>query len=76
MKTLRGDRNQCRGCGEYFNSSRAFDRHRSGEFTARRCLSADEMLERGMAQREDSFWVSKPFAGGAQPQPWWGHAAR
>jgi hypothetical protein len=55
---LSGDRNQCRGCGKYFNSTGAFDRHRVGKHDAggRKCLSEAEMLGRGMVLRDDGFW--------------------
>ena len=29
---LTGDRNQCQACKEYFNSTHAFDKHRTGDF--------------------------------------------
>lgn len=59
-KVLRGDRNQCPGCNEYFNSTFAFDKHRVGKFGAdRRCLTPDEMLLKGMVKNNDGFWVSK-----------------
>jgi uncharacterized C2H2 Zn-finger protein len=54
---LRGDRNQCPGCGAYFNSSRAFEKHRTGQHGVnRRCLRAEEMTERGMVLGADGFW--------------------
>lgn len=65
--TLTGQKNQCRGCGEYFRSNAAFDKHRTGEFnhrpSQRRCLTVDEMLERGMVKNAKGFWVtaSNPF---------------
>jgi hypothetical protein len=56
---LTGDHNQCRGCGEFFNSTAAFDRHRTGEYEKdRRCRTTHEMIERGMAQNRDGFWVT------------------
>jgi hypothetical protein len=62
---LTGSRCQCslppyKGCGEYFNSTRAFDKHRTGSYAAlqRRCLSAAEMTARGMAQNAKGFWVT------------------
>lgn len=60
MKTLSGDRNQCAGCGEYFNSSFAFDRHRVGEHEGeqRRCMTVDEMLARGMSVSASGFWIT------------------
>lgn len=56
-KTLRGDRNQCQGCMEYFNSTHAFEKHRVGEHGKdRRCLSRQEMLAKGMVLGADGFW--------------------
>jgi hypothetical protein len=56
---LSGDRNQCRGCGEYFNSSFAFDKHRTGEHGKdRRCLTLDEMADKGMSKNAAGFWIS------------------
>ena len=64
-------RNGCRGCGRDFASVDAFDRHRLGShrFTysvglsfdvpredGRRCLDADEMLERGMEVDPQGRW--------------------
>lgn len=58
-KSLTGDRNQCPGCSEYFNSSFAFDKHRTGEFGKdRRCRTAGEMQERGMTVNAAGFWIS------------------
>lgn len=55
---LRGDKNQCSGCGELFRSTYAFTLHRVGEFGVnRRCLTPDQMSERGMVKRADGFWV-------------------
>ncbi len=58
--TLSGSRCQCTVCGLYFNSDYAFQKHRVGLHMPgeRRCLSPDEMLEKGMAL-VGSFWVSK-----------------
>lgn len=56
-KALRGDRNQCGSCGEYFNSTHAFEKHRHGEFGVdRRCLTVGEMGAKGMVYGEDGFW--------------------
>ncbi len=55
---LTGDRCRCPTCGEHFNSTYAFDRHRSGEWEARVCLSTDQMAARGMARNARGFWVS------------------
>lgn len=60
---LTGDRNQCRGCGEYFNSSNAFERHRTGEHGVnRRCLTPDEMLAKKMQKNSQGFWVGRPMS--------------
>lgn len=57
-KIVRGDRNQCAGCGQYFNSSHAFDKHRVGEHenNQRRCLSITEMTAKGMFAGSDGYW--------------------
>ena len=60
---LTGDRNQCQGCKEYFNSTSAFDKHRTGQHgDDRRCLDADEMLSKGMAKNTAGFWVGSLMA--------------
>lgn len=56
-KTLRGDRNQCSGCHEYFNSTHAFEKHRIGQHGVdRRCMTPDEMRAHGMHIGADDFW--------------------
>jgi hypothetical protein len=56
---VRGDRNQCTGCGQLFNSSAAFEKHRTGEFGRdRRCMTTDEMAAKGMAINSDGYWVT------------------
>jgi hypothetical protein len=58
-KTLTGDRNQCPGCSEYFNSTFAFEKHRTGDFNKdRRCRTTDEMEAKGMAKNAAGFWIS------------------
>jgi hypothetical protein len=65
-KKLSGDRNQCPGCGEYFNSTFAFDKHRAGEFGVNRhCLSRAEMLTKGMSSNPAGFWVSERMSAAA-----------
>jgi hypothetical protein len=64
MRRLLGDRNQCPTCKLYFNSTAAFDKHRTGKFSKyldRRCLSQDEMKAKGMTQNAAGFWVGKPM---------------
>lgn len=56
-KVLRGDRNQCQGCKRYFNSTHAFDKHRTGDHGKdRRCMTEAEMLAKGMVLGDDGFW--------------------
>jgi hypothetical protein len=60
MKPLSGDRNQCPACSKYFNSSLAFEKHRTGQFGIdRRCMTTEEMLEKGMSEKIDGFWITK-----------------
>ena len=55
--TLRGDRNQCAGCGELFNSTHAFEKHRVGDHGIdRRCLTVAEMDAKRMVKGGDGFW--------------------
>lgn len=63
---LTGDRNQCQGCKAYFNSTAAFDKHRTGQHGVdRRCLTSDEMTARGMAKNAGGFWVGSPMTNAA-----------
>jgi hypothetical protein len=57
---LTGSRCLCRGCGEYFNSVKSFDRHRIDYPDGRRCLSSDEMHQRGMTVNRQGFWITEP----------------
>lgn len=59
-KTLKGDNNQCPTCGEYFKSVFAFVKHRVGGYepNTRRCLTEEQMRERGMDKNARGFWVS------------------
>jgi hypothetical protein len=57
MKKLKGDRNQCQGCKEFFNSTGAFDKHRTGQHGVdRRCMTLEEMLAKEMHLGDDGFW--------------------
>ena len=54
---LSGDRNQCQGCKRHFNSTHAFDKHRTGAHGKdRRCMSEAEMTAIGMVLGADGFW--------------------
>ena len=61
---LRGDRCICRACGERFNSTAAFDAHRTGTPNikainyGRRCLLDFEMERKGMTRNEKGFWLT------------------
>ena len=56
---LTGQKNQCRGCSQYFNSNYAFDKHRTGEYGhGRRCLTTDEMIDKGMSLNANGFWIT------------------
>lgn len=55
---LTGRRCQCPACGEYFNSSAGFDKHRIGPFSDRDCLSKGEMRGIGMSKNSAGFWIS------------------
>ncbi|WP_160803633.1 hypothetical protein [Nitrosomonas sp. GH22] len=56
---LTGDRNQCPTCNEYFNSTAAFDKHRTGKYGVdRRCLTVQEMNNKGMSKNDAGFWIT------------------
>jgi hypothetical protein len=58
-RKLTGDHNQCPGCGLYFNSTHAFDKHRAGAFGVdRRCRTPDEMLAVGMVENAGGWWIT------------------
>jgi hypothetical protein len=55
-------RNQCQGCKQYFNSNTAFDWHRTGKYGVnRRCMTAEEMLAKGMSLNEAGFWITQVY---------------
>lgn len=58
---LAGSRCQCPACGEYFNSTTAFDRHRVGshQHRTRHCLSISEMTARGFCKNPAGFWMTE-----------------
>lgn len=44
----------------YFNSNGAFDKHRTGKHGVnRRCMTEQEMLEKGMLINKDGFWIGE-----------------
>lgn len=57
---LTGDRNQCPACSKYFNSTKAFDKHRTGRHGIDRgCLDDSEMQAKGMSKNAQGFWISE-----------------
>ena len=56
---LTGSRNLCSACGEHFNSTATFDKHRTGGYQPphRRCASPAEMRVAGMSLNTAGFWI-------------------
>jgi hypothetical protein len=52
---LNGNRCKCGGCGRYFNSTSAFDRHRSGKPSERVCLDPESL---GMEVNGAGLWIT------------------
>ncbi len=67
---LTNTRCQCTGCGGFFNSVYAFDRHRRWDAsrTVRKCLSPGEMLDIGMAKNAAGYWVGAKQVQSTQSQ--------
>ena len=69
---LRGDHNECPTCGELFNSTAAFDRHRAGSHAkdTRHCLTVGEMTQRGMVRNATGWWIAskRPDVDHAEPR--------
>ena len=58
-RKLTGDKNQCAGCDEFFNSTAAFVKHRTGDYeTGRRCLTVNEMTAKGMVKNSGDWWIT------------------
>jgi hypothetical protein len=63
MKLLKGNRNQCQGCKEYFNSTGAFDKHRTGKHGVDgRCRTTEEMIGVGMSVNGDGYWIREKMS--------------
>jgi hypothetical protein len=59
MMKVGSSRNQCRGCGQYFNSNSAFEAHRTGKYGEdRRCKTPDEITASGYRVNKDGYWSS------------------
>jgi hypothetical protein len=52
------DKCQCPTCKEYFNSTYAFDKHRTGKWGERRCLSLADMQSAGWSVSPSGHWLS------------------
>jgi hypothetical protein len=70
--------NQCSACGEDFAAVSAFERHRVGKHDrdfspeypeGRRCLSLEELIERGFNLNQHGRWQA-PMKDGAAPVDW------
>jgi hypothetical protein len=76
---LTGNRCQCTGCGEFFNSATTFDGHRVGAYApknrpnTRRCLAVAEMQAKGWLLNGAGFWISETRSGRQQRR---GHTRR
>lgn len=57
-RQLTGARCKCGGCGEYFNSVYAFDRHRRGDAdsSTRYCLTTAQLAANRWTQDALGFW--------------------
>ena len=63
MKLLKGNKNQCQRCKEYFNSIGAFEKHRTGQHGVdRRCRTHEEMTDIGMSLNRDGFWIGEKMS--------------
>jgi hypothetical protein len=59
VKILKGNHNQCQGCKEYFNSTGAFDKHRTGKHGVdRRCMTTEEMIAKGFSLNAAGYWIA------------------
>lgn len=76
---------RCMECGEYFNSSGTFSRHRTGDWddrgANRRCLTIAEMVAKGWEKSKSGHWITSrrsPAAptrrSASTPHPDTGHA--
>ena len=66
-RKLSGDHCRCSTCREYFNSTSAFDRHRTGDYAGRRCLTVDEMHAKGMVISATGWWLGSAWKGPSLP---------
>lgn len=55
---LTGNRCLCSGCGEYFNSVGAFEKHRTGSAENRVCKPPESI---GMSKNAAGYWITAPM---------------
>ena len=66
---LSESRSQCTACGDLFNSTSVFDKHRVGAFetpdapSQRRCLTPVEMEGKGWLRNGAGFWIRAAHPG-------------
>lgn len=59
MLPIGSDKCLCTSCGLYFNSTYAFDNHRTGSYgNGRRCRTADELRARGCSLNATGHWIT------------------
>jgi hypothetical protein len=63
MWALRGDHCRCSACNVEFNSTAAFDKHRIGTHTGRRCRTISEMRAAGMVLSSTGWWITSKTTG-------------
>lgn len=51
---------ECRGCGQIFSGELGFNKHRVGSHSKRerRCLTVDEMLDKGLTRNDKGLWTT------------------
>ncbi len=58
---LKGKRCQCSACEQGFNRESTFNKHRVGVIGVdRRCLTVEEMKDRGWRKNDLGFWLQAP----------------
>jgi len=65
-RKLSESRCQCGGCGEYFRSVAAFDKHRIADSEKRRCRTVLEMESVGMIVNDGGWWVTSAYEHGSR----------
>jgi hypothetical protein len=61
LARLTGSRCECGACHQRFNSTSAFDLHRTGVHGVdRRCRELSEMIAIGMRVNSSGFWIERP----------------